>query len=107
MKVMIIALTAALSIYAGVELADTIVPKASAGVAEAQGIAISDAAYYQMLMTGDPWPEALRAAVSDTRHNEGQLTLNGTTLVLDLGDGIWCISLPDPDSSVAPVRCDQ
>lgn len=107
MKAMIIAATGALSLYAGVQLADTILPEASATAAQAQGIVIADAAYYDHLLNGTPWPQALERAVADTRNGSDQLTVDGTTVIWNAGTSIWCISLPEPESTVNPVDCSQ
>jgi hypothetical protein len=104
MKALMLSLVAGVTLYGGVQLADTIVPKASEATSYTQGRLVSDAAYLRYLL-GTPWEEALAVAVSDTRHNEGQLTVTGTTVRWDNGIDVWCVELPTPDSLVKPERC--
>jgi hypothetical protein len=104
-KALLITLLAGVTLYGGAELVDTIVPQASESTSYTQGRLVADSAYllYQL---GETWEQSLAVAVSDTRHNEGQLTVTGVTVRWDNGADVWCISLPNPDSLVKPVRCD-
>jgi len=104
MKLLMATLISGLSIYGGAQLAETFAPVASESAAVVQGRMISDRAYLEAEM-GATWPEALRVAVGSTRNNEGQLRLDGTTVVWDSGVNTWCISLPTPDALVTPEEC--
>lgn len=104
MKLLMATLLAGVSIYGGAQLADTFVPEASEMTAYHQGRLISDRAYIESEM-GARWEEALRVAVEQTRHNDGQLTVTGTMVRWNNGVDTWCINLPDPMAKVEPVRC--
>lgn len=105
MKLLMGALLAGASVYGGAQLAETIVPEVSNAAAYHQGRIISDRAFIESEMGTGSWSEALQVAVDSTRHNDGQLTLSGTTVRWDNGVDVWCIALPDALSFVEPVRC--
>jgi hypothetical protein len=98
-------LLASLSLYGGAKLSETIVPEASESAAYIQGRLVSDRAFLESEMGTTSWEEALRVAVEQTRHNDGQLTVTGTTVRWDNGVDVWCYDLPTFESFVEPVRC--
>tara|TARA_R110000868_G_scaffold403412_1_gene680676 strand:- start:69 stop:386 length:318 start_codon:yes stop_codon:yes gene_type:complete len=104
MKALMIALALSLTVYAGVEISDTVVPQASEHTAFVQGQLISDRAFVELEL-GATWEQSLTYAIENTRHNDGQLTVTGTTVRWDNGADVWCIELPTSDSLVKPVRC--
>ena len=106
MKAMIAAILAVGGIYTLSELNDTIVPLASERAAFSQGLAVSNDAFIASEFGTLSWEDGLRTAVDNARHNEGQLTLDGTTVKWDNGLETWCIDLPDYNAEVKPVRCD-
>ena len=106
-KLLMGALLSGLSLYGGAQLAETFVPVASEQAAYIQGRMISDRAFLESEMGTESWAEALQVAVAGARNNEGQLRLDGTTVVWDNGVDVWCIALPDFTTLVEPVRCDK
>lgn len=105
MKLLLGVFLSGLSVYGGVKLSETIVPAAEESLAYHQGRMISDRAFLESEMGTESWEEALRVAVDSTRNNDGQLTLNGTTLRWDSGIDVWCIALPDFKTLVKPEKC--
>jgi hypothetical protein len=105
MKLVMGALLAGVSLYGGAELAETFVPVASEQTAYIQGRMISDRAFLESEMGTESWEAALKTAVDSTRNNEGQLRLEGTTVVWDNGVDVWCIALPTFESLVEPEKC--
>jgi hypothetical protein len=104
MKILMASLLAGLSVYGAAELADTVLPQASAMTATHQGRLISDRAFLESEM-GASWEESLQIAVSGARHNDGQLTVTGTVVRWDNGVDVWCIDLPTAESLVEPEKC--
>jgi hypothetical protein len=98
-------LLTSVSVYGGAQLAETFVPVASDSAAYYQGRLISDRAFLESEMGTESWEEALRVAVEQTRHNDGQLTVTGTTIRWDNGVDVWCIDLPTFESLVEPEKC--
>ena len=107
MKLIMATLLSGLSIYGGVKLSETIAPAAEESLAYHQGRMISDRAFLESEMGTESWAEALRVSVDSTRNNEGQLRLDGTTIVWDSGINTWCIPLPDFKTLVEPVKCNR
>jgi len=105
MKLLMGTLLAGLSVYGGAKLSETFVPVASESAAYLQGRMISDRAFIESEMGTASWAEALQVAVDSTRNNEGQLRLDGTTVVWDSGVDVWCIALPTFESLVEPEVC--
>lgn len=71
-----------------------------------QGRAVSHAAFLLWLSDGElEWSDALQITVAESKDNEGQLTVTGTT-VRWTGGGCWDIPLPDPESLVVPQPCE-
>ncbi len=105
MKFLMGTLLTGLSLYGGAQLAETFVPVASESTAYTQGRIISDRAFLESEMGTESWEAALRVAVDSTRNNDGQLTLEGTTVVWDNGVDVWCIPLPDFMTLVEPEKC--
>ena len=105
MKVIIAAVLSIGGLYTVAELNNTLVPLASESAAFAQGLAVSNDAFIASEFGTLSWEDGLQSAVDNARHNEGQLTLDGTTVRWDNGADVWCIALPHYNATVEPVRC--
>ena len=104
----LIGLTATLTVgaYTAHEVVEALLPQATEAGAQQTFVNITDAAYYDSVLSADTWPELLKKTVLEARKNE-QVTVDGTTLYWRAEGVCFKADVPTPDTTPVAVACEE
>ena len=90
--------------YTADQVAQELGPQAQRTGAQQTFSDISDASYYDYLLTGDDWSLVISRTVDGARHND-YVTVEGTTLYWRFEDTCFFAEVPTPDDEAEAQPC--